>query len=247
MSVQSPVVQTYHFLILATGSDPSATKHSVAVSFSTNFTFQIGNQSGVQSIAAGATASYDLALAPIGSAFPQSVSLACSGLPVESTCAFSPPAVAAGSGETPVTFTISTTAPVLARQKSSSRKLIFYCSLLPMLGVLLASAGRRRRGREGWISRGDVRPVGPALSQSKGPALSLSKGQASNASARETKITLTLLLLIVIGEIACSGASTGGNSGGNGTAGTSPGTYTITVTATMGSMVNSVPIQLTVN
>jgi hypothetical protein len=215
-------VQSYNFQITGTGSDPSAIKHSVNVSFSTNFTFQISNQSGVQSIAAGGTATYDLSLTPAGSAFPQAVSLACSGLPVESTCAFSPAAISAGKGQTPVTFSITTTAPVLALEKSErSRRLIFSCSLMPILGIVLATAGwRGRRGRRG----------------------------AGNARLVRSKAPILLLLLIVIGEIACGGgtASSGG-SGGSGTPGTSPGTYTVTVTATMGSSVNSVPIQLTVN
>jgi hypothetical protein len=209
MSVKSDVVQSYNFKITGTGGDPSATQHSVSVSFSTKFEFGISNQSGVQSIAAGATATYDLDVSPTGSTFPQSVSFSCSGLPVESTCAFSPSKIAAGSGETPVTFSISTTAPVLAQQKSNhARRLIFYCSLLPILGVLLASAGRCTRRRAG----------------------------------------LALLLVIVIGEIACGGGSSASsNSSGSGQPGTPPGTYTVTVTATMGSQTNSAPVQLTVN
>jgi hypothetical protein len=146
---------------------------------------------------------------------------------VESTCAFSPASISAGKGQTPVTFTITTTAPVLAlRNLDQSRRIIFYCSLLPMVGILLASFGRRGR------SRGDGRFI----------------CQGTKTSFRHSKATLLLLLLIVIGEIACGGgtASSGG-SGGSGTPGTSPGTYTVTVTATMGSIVNSVPIQLTVN
>jgi hypothetical protein len=233
VSVQSGVVQNYNFQITGTGSDPSAIKHSVSVAFSTNFTFQISNQSGVQSIAAGGTATYDLSLTPSGSTFPQDVSLACSGLPVESTCAFSPSAISAGKGQTPVTFTITTTAPVLALQKSDhSRQVIFYCSLLPMLGVLLVSAGHRKRSRPNCRRCGDGR---------------LGR-QTNKASAQRHRIALALLLLIVIGEIACGGGSvSSGGSGGSGTPGTSPGTYTVTVTATMGSIVNSVPIQLTVN
>ncbi len=212
VAVKSGIVQTYHFDIAATGTDPSKIEHLFAVSFSTTFQFGITNQSGAQSIAAGQTATYDLDLAPTGSEFPKTVTLSCSGLPVESKCAFSPPQVATGSGETPVTFTVTTTAPVLADQRTKdTRGLIFYATWLPIAGVAFAWRSKRWR-------------------------------------AHLAKSVLIAVLMIATMELSCGGGdSTGGGSSGSGSPGTPPGTYTLTVTATMGSLVNSTPVQLTIN
>jgi hypothetical protein len=144
IAVKSNAVGTYHFSILGRGTDPSHIQHSVPVVFTSTFQFNVTNQSGVQSIAAGQTATYDLDLAPIGSNFPQTVTLKCSGLPTESTCAFSPTQVSAGSGETPVAFSITTTAPVLAQRGPKGVRGIWYATGLFFAIVLTAPRKRRR-------------------------------------------------------------------------------------------------------
>ena len=63
---------------------------------------------------AGQSASYTFSAVPVGgAAFSSTVSLACTGLPALTTCGFSPATIAAGSGTTAVTLTITTTGPNL--------------------------------------------------------------------------------------------------------------------------------------
>lgn len=152
MTVKSNVVASYQFKILATGTDSSAIQHSQDVSLTTTFSFGLTNQSGPQSIAAGQAATYDLILVPYGitppkpaSTFPDSVSLSCSGLPSLSTCGFAPSQAAAGSSQTSLTFTIQTTAPVLALHNSSARRFWFYAVWLPLFGLLFAWPDKGKR------------------------------------------------------------------------------------------------------
>ncbi|HEX8816807.1 MAG TPA: hypothetical protein VF753_15020 [Terriglobales bacterium] len=134
VTVKSDVLGSYHFKILGTGTDASATTHSEDLSFATTFAFGLTNQSGAQSIAAGSTATYDLSLQPFGSKFPDSVNFACLGLPSLGTCSFTPATVAAGAGQTIVTFAVQTTAPVLT-QNHSFRPIIFFAMLAPLFGL----------------------------------------------------------------------------------------------------------------
>ena len=152
VTVVSNVVASYQFKILATGTDPSAIQHSQEVSFSTTFAFGLINQSGPQSIPAGQTATYTINFVPYGitlpksvSTFPDSVSMSCLGLPSLSTYSFAPSQVAAGSGQTIVTLSIQTTAPVLARRDPSARRLLFYALWIPLAGLLLAWPNKRKQ------------------------------------------------------------------------------------------------------
>jgi hypothetical protein len=70
--------------------------------------------------------------------------MSCSGLPSLSTCSFAPSQVAAGSGQTIVTLSIQTTAPVLAL-RNSARRFFFYAAWLPLAGLLLAWPNKRRQ------------------------------------------------------------------------------------------------------
>src|SRR3989475_4503091 len=86
----------------------------LTVAGSATFDFTISNNSGPQTLQAGQTASYNLDVKPVagGSTFADNVSLACSsGLPILSTCAFTPPQVPSGSGDTNVVLTIATSPP----------------------------------------------------------------------------------------------------------------------------------------
>lgn len=148
VTVKSKVVGTYHFKILATGTDPGAIQHSQDVSFATTFSFGLTDQAGPQSIPSGQTATYDLILMPYGGNFPQPVNLTCSGLPSLSTCGFTPSQVPAGSGQTALTFTVQTTAPVLSMRSPAKSNLLFYATWLPLAGALLAwPIGRKRKPR----------------------------------------------------------------------------------------------------
>lgn len=146
ITVASDVVQEYKFKILAEGTDPSQIAHAFEVAFTATFDFSLTNTSSPQSIPAGGTATYDLDVKPLGSGFPEDVKLSCTGLPGESTCAFQPKQIAAGSGDTSVTFTITTTAPILASNEAPNRRgRTPYTGWMVGLSAVMFSLARRGR------------------------------------------------------------------------------------------------------
>src|SRR2546429_4102079 len=145
VSVSSDVVQNYNFNIVATGSDSGHITHSAGVVFNSTFDFAINNNSAPETVTAGQTASYNLDVKPLGngSTFPARVTLACSGLPVLSTCSFTPGSVGSGSGDSNVVVNIKTTAAIPASaQTMGSFKYAFAVSL-----VLLGFGGMKRAPR----------------------------------------------------------------------------------------------------
>jgi len=151
VTAKSSEVKTYNFNITGAGSDPESITHSSAVTFAATFDFSLTATSGLQSIAAGQTATYDLDAKPEGSNFPSAVDLSCSGLPQEATCAFSPSQVTTNSGDTPITLNIATKAPLLAHVTPARRSILgLFALCLPLSGLLLvmnASQQRPRRRR----------------------------------------------------------------------------------------------------
>jgi hypothetical protein len=138
----SNLAQNYNFNIVGQGTDPSATTHSYAVTFSSTFDFSITNSSSAQSVKAGLSATYNLDAAPLGSNFPNSVTLSCTGLPARSTCSFNPAQVNSGSGDTPIVLTIATNAPIPTSAKLGGKMgLALYSLFLPSL---LIFAGWKR-------------------------------------------------------------------------------------------------------
>lgn len=119
----------------------SATIQVTAMGF--DFTVvPVGSSS--QTVAAGQTATYTLAVAPL-SGSSGTFSLACDALPPNALCLFSPPALTEGAGDTgSVTVQISTgSATALLPGQSTGRGL-----MLPLLcTLLLLPLGWRRRGR----------------------------------------------------------------------------------------------------
>jgi len=68
--------------------------------------------SATVTVLAGQSASYTFSAVPVGGGtFSSAVSFGCSGLPALTRCGFSPATIAAGSGTTTVTLTISTLGP----------------------------------------------------------------------------------------------------------------------------------------
>lgn len=190
---------------------------------SSNFSFTITNNTGPQTIKAGQVATYSLVVEPTAGTFPNNVTLACSGAPAASTCAFTPPQVGAGSGKTSLAFTVTTTAaisrlleptsaePAWARLKER-RGLWTLALCMPMPGLILLAGLRSRRARRGFH----------------------------------------IFCLLIVGLLLAQMLSCAGGLGGNSTAtptpqpGTLPGTYPITITATTGSVTHTTTALLNV-
>ncbi|HLI77391.1 MAG TPA: choice-of-anchor D domain-containing protein, partial [Acidobacteriaceae bacterium] len=103
--------------------------------------FAVASSPSTASVSAGSSASFTISVAPQGGVgFVDPVSLACSGLPSQATCTFSPATVTPGSGTATSTLTISTTAPSsmfpVARRKNPGRPLL----IVLWLGLFLTSA-----------------------------------------------------------------------------------------------------------
>ncbi len=61
-----------------------------------------------QTVGAGQTATYDLGVMPVGTAFASPVTLSCAGAPANSTCTFTPNPVTPGTAAAAVVMTVST-------------------------------------------------------------------------------------------------------------------------------------------
>ena len=158
VTVSSDVNQTYNFNIAAVGTDPLKRQQQKLVTFtstggsgSRSFKFTITPASSLQSLPAGQPAIYDLDVVPSGGPFPRNAILAFSdNCPPLSTCTLSPTQVSKGSsGKTRVTFTITTTAPILAavRPARTLRPLI-YALWLSLPGLMGVFGGLRRNRKQ---------------------------------------------------------------------------------------------------
>jgi hypothetical protein len=223
VTVSSDVAQTYTFNVTAVGTDPNATTHFFLATFNSAFPFTVTSAPTSQSLVAGQAATYDLDVAPSAGTFPDNVNLAYSGgCPSLSTCSLSSTQVSKSSGNTHVTFTITTTAPVLAVMHSARtlRPSIYALWFaLPGLLVVFGGLGKRRPHRKPFAF-----------------LLLL------------TLMVLGLWLEIACGGGTQSGgAIPPGQSGTGGKPGTTPGLYPFTITATMGSIQQAAQLTLTVN
>jgi hypothetical protein len=153
VTVSSSQVQSYSFSIVGQGTDPSAIQHSAVVSFTSTataaFTFTFTNVSGPESIAAGETATYQLALTPSYGTFPSEVTLSFSGCPPLSTCTLSQTLVAAGKSGTTITLSVQTTAAVvaIAHPYSSRRAFFAFWVWLPALMLTVWGGVSKRKAQ----------------------------------------------------------------------------------------------------
>ena len=145
VTVSSAVAQTYSFHLNALGSDASAVAHSIPLMFlslpNPAFDFSMSATPSSVSVSPGQSAVFTIDLDPGSQTFPAKTNLSCSGLPTLSSCGFNPPQVNAGSGDSAVSMTISTTQPTRAVAVSSVLP-------LPLLSLLLAPLLRKNWRRK---------------------------------------------------------------------------------------------------
>ena len=116
--------------------------------------FSLTSSPDSDTIPAGATASYALAVASVGSSFTSAVKLSCSGLPAQARCNFSPNTVTPDSNAATVTLTISTSesvAQALPAHASPNRQMFAVWIQLQGMGlfgmILTGSKSRSRKLR----------------------------------------------------------------------------------------------------
>jgi hypothetical protein len=111
----------------------------------TGFDFSLAlSGSGTQTVAGGTTASYTLALTPLGSS--GTFAFACDALPKAAFCLFSPPGETLAAGVTRnVTVSVSTGSPTGSLRPGPPA---WWTAVPVVCGVLMLPWGRRRRG---WL------------------------------------------------------------------------------------------------
>jgi len=153
VAVSSPISQAYSFNINAVGTDSAATAHSAPVNFTAlpaqSFDFTLAATPSSVSAVAGNPALYSLDVSPNTGSFPNAVTFTCSKLPALTTCGFNPAQVASGSGDSPVTLTISTTAAIPGYAKAMSLAALtlplFAALWLSQVSRIQPAAAKKRR------------------------------------------------------------------------------------------------------
>ena len=119
----------------------------------TGMDFAISSSTNSQTVSPGQVANYSLTLEP-QNGFSQTVNLACTGAPSESTCTLTPNTVTLnGTASATVAVAVSTTAPSLALPKGRFQppgmtelgRVFWLYALLWLASVLVFAAARRRR------------------------------------------------------------------------------------------------------
>jgi hypothetical protein len=109
-------------------------------------------------VKAGKSATYQLALSPLGGAFTNSVMLSCSGAPTLAACSISPGAVTPNGSAATATLTVTTTASVAQSVPiRSSHDSMLYAIWIPLQGIgligliLVGSGARSRKARASFL------------------------------------------------------------------------------------------------
>jgi Beta-propeller repeat/Abnormal spindle-like microcephaly-assoc'd, ASPM-SPD-2-Hydin len=102
-------------------------------------------------VKSGSSATYTINATPVGGAFGNSVSLSCSGLPANASCAFSPASPTPGANGTSSTLTISTTSSSSQNSapfSSHGRPMVAFWMQMQgfgLFGMVLAGSKRNRK------------------------------------------------------------------------------------------------------
>ncbi len=114
--------------------------------------FSLASSPSSNTVQAGKTATYQVAVSPVGSVFTNVVKLNCSGAPALTTCSLSPNALTPNSNPTTATLTITTTASVAQGvQLRSAEDRTLYAIWMPLQGIGLFGmilVGSRARSRK---------------------------------------------------------------------------------------------------
>jgi len=180
--------------------------------------FGIGPYNLTTTIPAGWTAAYDLAVWPAGG-FNQTVSLACSGVPQQSSCTVTPTSTTLdGRNHAVITLRVLTSAPA----------------------SVPTPAGRPLSQPPGWL----LAATGSILGFLIMLALEARRRRTPRLRLRLRTPAGALLLLVLL-WVGCGGGSSFVVPP-TPTGGTPSGTYVVTVTATSGHLSRAVTMQLTV-
>jgi len=132
-------------------TDNAADSPQVVMLSGTGIDFSMPANGGSNTIHAGATASYQFSISPIGGLFSNSIALSCSGLPNLASCSVNPSSVTLGGNFATVTVAIKTTGNSAQLKTSEGRTSLWYVASTLEVGAfgmfLLGATERRRRAR----------------------------------------------------------------------------------------------------
>jgi hypothetical protein len=139
--------------VVLTANQAAAGNYAAAtatISFAVDLPFALGPPTGttVQTVAAGAAATFPLTLTPTGSVFPDAITFSVTGLPAGATASFSPASIAAGSAVTPVTLTVQTASMSARNEQPRLGGRLAPVGLGLLLLPLLGLGAKRRRLRQ---------------------------------------------------------------------------------------------------
>jgi hypothetical protein len=115
--------------------------------------FGMPSSGGTATVAAGATATYQMSISPVGGTFSSAVTLLCEGVPAFSTCTLNPTSVTPGATAAAVAVSIKTTGTTSRAALITLRgRTLAWLVMAPGFGLFgLFLAGTRRRQRHASI------------------------------------------------------------------------------------------------
>ena len=180
--------------------------------------FRVTANTTSTTIAAGATATYQLTVASVGGSFTNAIAMACSGAPAHATCSVSPSSVTPGNGSTTVTVTVTTTATTASLSMPATGN---SQQQQPMFATI-------------WMMPQGLGAFGMVLF-----------GGVDRRKHRLQK-RYVLLAILIVATVLLAGCAGGTAFTSPSSPGTPAGTYTLTVTGTSGSLQHATSLTLTV-
>jgi hypothetical protein len=143
-----PGAYSVHILVADAASGTPSTSLALPLNVAQDYTIENLSPT-TQTIAAGQSITYNLAVAPVGTAYSNTVALSCTGAPLfNGTCALSPSSVGPLSNSTSAAVVMTVTTRAIAAQAwfPGEKAGPWMCGMcLPFAAVLLWGTVRRRR------------------------------------------------------------------------------------------------------
>jgi len=134
VSIPDDAASGTHTIYVNTHDAEGAPSHKAAVPITVKPDFQVTSSTGPQTINAGQSATYTLAIDPLGPSFDDPVTLTCSGSPDPSSCSLNPATITPGRGAKSV-LTVITIGPVKASRQASQSLWATWLALPGLIGA----------------------------------------------------------------------------------------------------------------
>jgi hypothetical protein len=164
--------------------------YSLAITAATPGSFTVTGAPAMATVSAGQSATYTVNITP-KDGFTAPVTFACSGLPAESTCAFTPKSVTPAGGAVTTTMTITTTAGTVATNVRPGALGYLGRGLCGLAGLALLYVPRRFRGKGRWVMLVLAGILSAGLLSGCGGNQMVSSGTTGGTPAGTSIVTIT--------------------------------------------------------